>query len=399
MIRKTSKLIPIILSISCIFSLMSFSACKPKTVDITDYPVPIGEVVEDEEAPEEEVDTAELNRLLFVEEPDPIKEDGRFVYSPTFIPAQALEKFKDHPNAVRAAKLMMEASAKVEEEVEIPEDLRDLPVEELEIAYGIAYTYSPIAASTDFEVSEDGKTAKLSYFKTMKYDGFDDDGNPNWQDDEEEKASKEEARKEFETFVDYVTDTINDCVTKDSTDEERARSIYEKLVKDFPIAVSGADTFFPQGSDSVSMYDSFLKDVNDKEVSEYELTRLYSFFLTQLRIENYRAFAGGLMVKECQEMLPEGMMYSGWNYIIIALDGKYYNCDLIFESVRFRYEHPDEETEPVIRYFAISDDKFRETIRAEQSGKAIFSDYFGYEESQQVPKCPENLVKDPIPSE
>ena len=368
-------------------------------MDITDYPVPIGEVVEDEEAPEEEVDTAELNRLLFVEEPDPIKEDGRFVYSPTFIPAQALEKFKDHPNAVRAAKLMMEASAKVEEEVEIPEDLRDLPVEELEIAYGIAYTYSPIAASTDFEVSEDGKTAKLSYFKTMKYDGFDDDGNPNWQDDEEEKATKEEARKEFETFVDYVTDTINDCVTKDSTEEERARSIYEKLVKDFPIAVSGADTFFPQGSDSVSMYDSFLKDVNDKEVSEYELTRLYSFFLTQLRIENYRAFAGGLMVKECQEMLPEGMMYSGWNYIIIALDGKYYNCDLIFESVRFRYEHPDEETEPVIRYFAISDDKFRETIRAEQSSKAIFSDYFGYEESQQVPKCPENLAKDPIPSE
>ena len=123
-----------------------------------------------------------------------------------------------------------------ESEFVLDEDLK-LTKEEVEYVYGIVYYSTPLYAIAGLYETDEPNVYHISYFQEFSVGEEDENGVPS-DINLVGEASPEEAKKTVDAFKDYVTETINNNLTADSMDAERAEVIYTQIIKDLTLKYS-----------------------------------------------------------------------------------------------------------------------------------------------------------------
>ena len=209
------------------------------------------------------------------------------------------------------------------------------------------------------------------------------------------EASPEEAKKTVDAFKDYVTETINNNLTKDMSEAEMAAALYKILVRDIKLEVKDTEDY--QGlSEESFISGEMIKGIFDKKYSSGgEFVRLYSFFLTQLHIESREVIGtSGFFTDKLKTELGEKVPVSYyWSWQILYLDGEYYNCDITLEAIVFAQRYGYEEgIEPDMIYFGFSDKERNESYKVGKSS-VYYNDAILYNTGSigTVPNCPNDL--------
>lgn len=384
-----------IISFMMIFTLLSAYGCnKGKTIDPDFYPTQeikeeAGEVeninpVAPEDATDEDIIKPERNTF---------KEDGKYVYNPEVIPDWILKTFENNPKVITVAKQALRAIDNCDTEFVLDEDLKMTP-EEIEYVFGIVYYSTPLYAIAGLYETEEPNVYHISYFQEFVLGEEDENGVPQAVQVLGE-ASPEEARETVEAFKDYVTETINGNLTNDMSEAEMAAVLYKKLVTDIRLEVEDIENYVGISQDSFASAE-IIKGIFDKKYSSGgEFVRLYSFFLTQLHIENREVMGtNGFFTEKLKTELKEKTPISYyWNWQILYLDGEYYNCDITLEAIVYSERYGYEEgIEPDMVYFGFSDKERNESYKVGKSS-VYYNDAILYNTGSigTVPNCPNSL--------
>ena len=362
----TKRFLTFIISAIMVFSLLPVTGCE-KEKKIEDYPEP--EIIETEnttpeETPEtklvveempEEMTNEEFEELIAI--PDPF-ESGHFVYCPDAIPVSLARGFRDKPKIIKNAKYILKAVYDGENMGEIPE--KDAVSDnDFRTAIDLAKLSNPIAAGIEGNNSEDGTTFYIRNFPRVVI-------HEDLQVGDEvqiEEADEVEMKTKSENLLDYVVDTINNNVSPEDSDIEKAEAIYKVLASDFtPVmreqnveeyVIDENGTAYVQPTPSHAL----IKDFSSGELDNLELSQLYQFILTQLNIECMTVDSYGNYTSQNVEELDKLMsssLYNVWNVVIC--DGKAYNCDLFFETAVLQKQRINNKNrEPDMTYFGMSD--------------------------------------------
>lgn len=425
-----SRIIAVIAGVS----LIATYGCKPKSenVVVADYPVPVEVVDENEEIPEtddgEEVSEKMVDKDL-LPEPDSLRETGKYIFNPEIIPDFVLSYYIDDPKVIRIAKRFLNAAYNAEPEVTFDED-EGVTSADVYHAFQVAYLSSPVFDAIDVNPIDDN-TYSLTYFAPIVVDGLTEYGTPSY--GLGESIEREKAKDEIDAYVQYVTDLINDNLTKDSTDRERAEIIYKLLIKDMKFHLDPENN--PYGFHSYSEADigkvayergEAVKSVNNREFyNEARFIRFYSFVLTQLHISVYEIVGRGMFKDDIESYLvrdesnPDEQVgvsaYNGvnnWYWSIVEIDGQNYICDLVLDKLVHDglYGENSDTIEPELKFFGMSDEKRNETFKTKSSdqmcifaaGDVMFNANGGASpfaatmgnSSRAVPECPNNLPEE-----
>ena len=363
MIRKT---ISILISFLCVFSLVSTSACTKKVVVTDDYPVP--EVVnttdtndtddndsgEKDNSKEEKEEREEIDEALR-NEPDTLREKGKYQYNPTALHTISRDQIKANPKVARAAKKIMQAVYDVESSVEFEEE--GCSEAELKLAIQLAQFSSPLVNTVSFDYDDETESIKIVYFPDITYDEF---GDPIIGDG----ISEDETREKYEKFETYVTDTINNNLTDKNTDIERAKIIFGELVKGMELryfineeAENIEEQILEVGGETIDYSDTIVDQVIAGKLEFWQMVSLYQFFLTQLNIDSLVMGANGQYQQQGFSILDSEMTgSSGWMWNIVTIDEKTYHCDILFEKMALDSQRESfPEYEPEFDYFGMSD--------------------------------------------
>ena len=412
-------------------SLMAAYGCKPEgsTVVLDDYPVPVEEVKENEEVPEPDEEEPVSQTMVdkdIMPQPDTLRENGKYYFDPEIIPDFLLSYYANDPKIIRIAKRLLTAAYNAETEVTFEEENVDR--NDVYKAYEVAYLSNPIFDAINFSQVE-GNTYGLIYFAPIVVDGMNEYGNNTY--GLGESPEEAETKNMIDSYVGYVTEIINNNLTQESTDRERAEIIYKELIKDMKYNLNASESPYGaglQGADGIgsvlSESGQSVKSVLNKEFfNQYRYIRLYSFILTQLHINVYEVQGRGIFQNDWDKMLvtdendlteqtvlnAQGGVAS-WEWSIVEIDGQNYICDLLLEKVaydRFCEENGDSaEWEP--QFFGMSDEKRKESFKSKNSDQmCVFAvseavststahgagSMFGPSvvSTRPVPECPENL--------
>lgn len=348
-----------------VLSLLFISACNEKIVDSDDYPTAAihesesdgktadGEKNEDANNDNrEESDGNSIDEIL-LHEIDSLRENGKFVYNPVTIHPAYLMLTQDNPKAVKAAKKIMQTVYETGSEVEFEEG-EHYTLNELQLAYSLAMISTPLMETVGLNF-EDTDNVTIVYFPQYSTD---ESGNPEVSED----AGRGEAREKYEKFEQYITDTINENITPENSDEERAAIIFGEIVKDFEY-VSDAETGYDviEGSGELQIEhhipDSLVDCVNSGKINESGMAELYRFFMTQLNIKCINIGAEGQYksqnIERTDKEFEDTKMWE-WNLIYLGEDS--YHCDLYFEKALYDENKAKyEDYEPELEYFGMSD--------------------------------------------
>lgn len=350
------------LSALCVLSLLFNTACKEKMVDLSDYPTaavqenePSGDIsngMESENGDTEESDENQLDEVL-LPEIDTLRENGKYVYNPVTVHPAYLMLTYDNPKAVKAAKKIMQTVYEVGSVVEFDEG-EHYTLNELQLAYSLAMVSSPLMETVSLDM-EDTDNIAISYFPVYSTEETDTP-------EISEESSSEEARKKYEKFEEYITDTINNNITPENTDEERAAIIFAQIVKDLEY-ISEEETGYDitEGPEELQIQhhipDSLVDCVNSRKITSSGMTELYRFFMTQLNIKSTIIGAEGQYKSQNIERLDSEFEDNRiWEWNIVYLGEYSYHCDLFFEKALYDdNKSKNEEYEPELEYFGMSD--------------------------------------------
>ncbi len=418
-----SRLIAVIAGIS----LMTAYGCKPEgsTVVLEDYPVPVEEVKEDEEVPEPN-DKEPFSETMvdkdIMPQPDTLRENGKYYFDPEIIPDFLLNYYANDPKIIRIAKRLLTAAYNAETEITF-DDEENVDRNDVYKAYNVAVLSSPIFDAVNFYQIEDN-TWGLTYFAPIVVDGMDEYGHNTY--GQGESLEQQETKNMIDSYVGYVSGIINNNLTQESTDRERAEIIYKELIKDIKYNLDASDNPYGGGYQEAEGIGSVVfetgqavKSVLNKEFfNNYRYLRLYSFILTQLHINVYEISGRGIfqndwdtyLVKDENSILDQaGSMTYGnvatWNWSIVEIDGQNYICDLMLDKLVYDRLLEENGTvtdwEPV--FFGMSDEKRNESFKTKNSDQvcifavsdtgSIAGTTFGssINSTRPVPECPENL--------
>ncbi|MBR5066842.1 MAG: hypothetical protein IKX08_04255 [Lachnospiraceae bacterium] len=384
-------------------ALLSVYGCnnKGKTIDPDFYPTEI--IEEEEEVTEAENTVSSISEVapekltdedVLKPELNSLKENGKYEYNPKIIPDWILKQFENNPKIIRVAKQALVAIDNCETEFVIDDDL-ELTDDEAQYVYGVLYYSNPLSTVVStYPSEEDPHVYKLSYFQQYALGEEDENGIPTSYQYMGE-STPEEARVTIEAFKDYVTETINENLTSDMSDAEMASIIYKKLLTDIELEVESIDNYMNFNAQNYVSGEQITGVLDKKFTSGPEFVRLYSFFLTQLQIENREAVGtSGYFTSDLKTQLGEDAPISYyWAWQVLYLDGDYYNCDINLEAIVFKKTYMDiEGAEPDMLYFGMSDDKRNESYKVGKSS-IYYADTIVYNNGtvENVPNCPKDL--------
>ncbi|MBR4412261.1 MAG: hypothetical protein IKS60_01485 [Lachnospiraceae bacterium] len=384
-------------------ALLSVYGCnnKGKTIDPDFYPTEV--IEEEEEVTEAENTVSSISEVapekltdedILKPELNSLKENGKYEYNPKIIPDWILKQFENNPKIIRVAKQALVAIDNCETEFVIDDDL-ELTDDEAQYVYGVLYYSNPLSTVVStYPSEEDPHVYKLSYFQQYALGEEDENGIPTSYQYMGE-STPEEARVTIEAFKDYVTETINENLTSDMSDAEMASIIYKKLLTDIELEVESIDNYMNFNAQNYVSGEQITGVLDKKFTSGPEFVRLYSFFLTQLQIENREAVGtSGYFTSDLKTQLGEDAPISYyWAWQVLYLDGDYYNCDINLEAIVFKKTYMDiEGAEPDMLYFGMSDDKRNESYKVGKSS-IYYADTIVYNNGtvENVPNCPKDL--------
>ena len=384
-------------------ALLSVYGCnnKGKTIDPDFYPTEV--IEEEEEVTEAENTVSSISEVapekltdedILKPELNSLKENGKYEYNPKIIPDWILKQFENNPKIIRVAKQALVAIDNCETEFVIDDDL-ELTDDEAQYVYGVLYYTNPLSTVVStYPSEEDPHVYKLSYFQQYALGEEDENGIPTSYQYMGE-STPEEARVTIEAFKDYVTETINENLTSDMSDAEMASIIYKKLLTDIELEVESIDNYMNFNAQNYVSGEQITGVLDKKFTSGPEFVRLYSFFLTQLQIENREAVGtSGYFTSDLKTQLGEDAPISYyWAWQVLYLDGDYYNCDINLEAIVFKKTYMDiEGAEPDMLYFGMSDDKRNESYKVGKSS-IYYADTIVYNNGtvENVPNCPKDL--------
>lgn len=384
-------------------ALLSVYGCnnKGKTIDPDFYPTEV--IEEEEEVTEAENTVSSISEVapekltdedVLKPELNSLKENGKYEYNPKIIPDWILKQFENNPKIIRVAKQALVAIDNCETEFVIDDDL-ELTDDEAQYVYGVLYYSNPLSTVVStYPSEEDPHVYKLSYFQQYALGEEDENGIPTSYQYMGE-STPEEARVTIEAFKDYVTETINENITADMSDAEMASIIYKKLLTDIELEVESVDNYMNFNAQNYVSGEQITGVLDKKFTSGPEFVRLYSFFLTQLQIENREAVGtSGYFTSDLKTQLGEDAPISYyWAWQVLYLDGDYYNCDINLEAIVFKNTYKGiEGAEPDMLYFGMSDDKRNESYKVGKSS-IYYADTIVYNNGtvENVPVCPKDL--------
>ena len=412
--RLSKKVTVYLLSGAFAIAMFAGSGCSNAKI-IEDYPEPITaentetktntDIQSDESTDKPKENAAEQRTLTdeqfeeFIAIPDPYEKTGQFQFNPTAIPEYYARRFREKPAIISVAKAMMDASYNVEREFDVPpEDI--LEIEDYIIALTLAEMSSPIVDSTQMK-TDDFQNYEIIYMPeyvvTENEQGIFFELN-------NEQTSYDEAGQVINKFADYVQDLVNRNVSKDDPDIEKARKVYEALVKDLAYSERGISVDMNYSIDDIK--DSFNSEsrtveniVVAKSLTQDKLALLYQFILTQFNIECMTVTSSGIYHSQGIEKLDSEMNETGnniWN--VIFVDGKAYHCDLSYEILTYEYDKTihGENCDPQMKYFGMSDDTRNESFSITKSNLYLYDEYDGMRIGSipdMVPECVEDYKK------
>ena len=384
-------------------ALLSVYGCnnKGKTIDPDFYPTEV--IEEEEEVTEAENTVSSISEVapekltdedVLKPEINSLKENGKYEYNPKIIPDWILKQFENNPKIIRVAKQALVAIDNCETEFVIDDDL-ELTDDEAQYVYGVLYYSNPLSTVVStYPSEEDPHVYKLSYFQQYALGEEDENGIPTSYQYMGE-STPEEAKVTIDAFKDYVTETINENITADMSDAEMASIIYKKLLTDIELEVESVDNYMNFNAQNYVSGEQITGVLDKKFTSGPEFVRLYSFFLTQLQIENREAVGtSGYFTSDLKTQLGEDAPISYyWAWQVLYLDGDYYNCDINLEAIVFKNTYKGiEGAEPDMLYFGMSDDKRNESYKVGKSS-IYYADTIVYNNGtvENVPVCPKDL--------
>lgn len=413
--RFSQKVTVYLLSGAFVITMFAGGGCNNAKI-IEDYPEPVTiedtetESITDTDIPgDESVDKPKENvveqRTLtdeqfeeFIEIPDPFEKTGQFQFNPTAIPEYYARRFKEKPAIISVAKAMMDSSYNVEREFDVPpEDV--LEFEDYILALTLAQMSSPIVDSTQMK-TDDFQNYEIIYMPEYV-------ANENEQgiffELNSEQTSYEEAGQVINKFADYVQDLVNKNVSKDDPDIEKARKVYEALVKDLSYSENGSMNTFYSMEDVTETINNESRTVKniviDKSLTQEKLALFYQYILTQLNIECMTVTSSGIYHDQGIEKLNDEMIQTGnniWNVIII--DGNAYHCDLSYEILTYEYDKTihGENCDPQMKYFGMSDTTRNESFTVTKSNLYLYDRYGEMKIGSipdMVPECAQDYKK------
>ncbi|MCR4649520.1 MAG: hypothetical protein K5776_10640 [Lachnospiraceae bacterium] len=357
--NKMRKAIALFTGVLSAFVMINSTGCKKQEVeyypevvvdendntqkDTSDGKVDDGNEVEDEEA------------ALFMTY-DSIANEGKFVFNTSLIHPVYREAVRENPKLLKVAQKVLDAIYECKDSVELTEE-EEITVAEQGIVENLIYYSSPVVTCVNASLDESNSNViNLVYF--ADYARSAEEGRF------VSRFTQEESKERMDQFKDYVSKTINDNIKPEHTSEERARIIYEALIKDLTVAYPDPDDgglleYFDQNKlPEGSVADTPIEQILEKKVEPFELIRLYDFFLAQLNVNCVLVGARGHYQKqEIQKLddLMEGCMIDMWPIVVID-DETAYNCDILFDKIAYDDEFKGElGEEPDPLYFGMSD--------------------------------------------
>ena len=403
----TKRIFTLIISVITVFSLLPLTGCE-KEKKIEDYPEPeiietentspseMTEIMEVAEDFSDEMTEEEFEELIAI--PDPF-ESNHFVYCPDAIPVSLARGFRDKPKIIINAKYILQAVYEGKNNVEVPE--KDaISNHDFQAAIDLAKLSNPIAAGIDGGNSEDGTAFFIMNFPRIILHGDEVAGD----EVEVEEADADEIKSKSESLLDYVVDTINNNVSPEDSDIEKAEAVYKALASDFtPVMREQNVTEYVIDDDGTAyvqptLSHTLIEDFPKGELDNLEISQLYQFILTQLNIECMTVASYGNYTSQNVEELDElmsGNWYEVWN--VVVCDGKAYNCDLFFEiAVLQKQRIKNQYADPDMTYFGMSDALRNKSFEAnkEKLAEYTFKDPYETEACQVkgsiVPVCAED---------
>ncbi|MBR4413699.1 MAG: hypothetical protein IKS60_08780 [Lachnospiraceae bacterium] len=403
----TKRIFTLIISVITVFSLLPLTGCE-KEKKIEDYPEPeiietentspseMTEIMEVAEDFSDEMTEEEFEELIAI--PDPF-ESNHFVYCPDAIPVSLARGFRDKPKIIINAKYILQAVYEGKNNVEVPE--KDaISNHDFQAAIDLAKLSNPIAAGIDGGNSEDGTAFFIMNFPRIILHGDEVAGD----EVEVEEADADEIKSKSESLLDYVVDTINNNVSPEDSDIEKAEAVYKALASDFtPVMREQNVTEYVIDDDGTAyvqptLSHTLIEDFPKGELDNLEISQLYQFILTQLNIECMTVASYGNYTSQNVEELDDlmsGDWYEVWN--VVVCDGKAYNCDLFFEiAVLQKQRIKNQYADPDITYFGMSDALRNKSFEAnkEKLAEYTFKDPYETEACQVkgsiVPVCAED---------
>lgn len=403
----TKRIFTLIISVITVFSLLPLTGCE-KEKKIEDYPEPeiietentspseMTEIMEVAEEFSDEMTEEEFEELIAI--PDPFESD-HFVYCPDAIPVSLARGFRDKPKIIINAKYILQAVYEGKNNVEVPE--KDaISNHDFQAAIDLAKLSNPIAAGIDGGNSEDGTAFFIMNFPRIILHGDEVAGD----EVEVEEADADEIKSKSESLLDYVVDTINNNVSPEDSDIEKAEAVYKALASDFtPVMREQNVTEYVIDDDGTAyvqptLSHTLIEDFPEGELDNLEISQLYQFILTQLNIECMTVASYGNYTSQNVEELDDLMSdnwYEVWN--VVVCDGKAYNCDLFFEiAVLQKQRIKNQYADPDMTYFGMSDALRNKSFEAnkEKLAEYTFKDPYETEACQVkgsiVPVCAED---------
>ena len=403
----TKRIFTLIISVITVFSLLPLTGCE-KEKKIEDYPEPeiietentspseMTEIMEVAEDFSDEMTEEEFEELIAI--PDPF-ESNHFVYCPDAIPVSLARGFRDKPKIIINAKYILQAVYEGKNNVEVPE--KDaISNHDFQAAIDLAKLSNPIAAGIDGGNSEDGTAFFIMNFPRIILHGDEVAGD----EVEVEEADADEIKSKSESLLEYVVDTINNNVSPEDSDIEKAEAVYKALASDFtPVMREQNVTEYVIDDDGTAyvqptLSHTLIEDFPKGELDNLEISQLYQFILTQLNIECMTVASYGNYTSQNVEELDDlmsGDWYEVWN--VVVCDGKAYNCDLFFEiAVLQKQRIKNQYADPDITYFGMSDALRNKSFEAnkEKLAEYTFKDPYETEACQVkgsiVPVCAED---------
>ena len=408
--KLTATTLTIIISLILPFS----TACNNKPV-VNEYPeAVVDDTNVDPDTNDENTDDTDPNSEYdeaLLPEYDSLKEEGKYHFDPAKLNRYYKMQVSDNPKIILIAKRILEEVYECHATFELDGEYECTDAE-FQMAYALAARCNPIMDVVRVE-REENTTFVVKYFPYATRDD-------NFQITYDEGIAPEEAKVVFDEFADVITAMINDNLTQENTEKERAEIIYKAIVdntnvkynsayttaknpEDVPKAPSEDDEEFDEEAQAIFMADMeaaqinglingkcFLERINTNELSQTDTIALYSFVLTQLNIDCMIIGAQGMYEPQNIKLLDDTM--NGLNFwLIVNIEGKDYHCDIRFDKAMLdsqRIDFPDSEVN--FKYFGMSDAKRKESFNydpATVTGQGTINPM----KAVEIPECPDDL--------
>ncbi|MBP5494084.1 MAG: hypothetical protein J6X97_03240 [Lachnospiraceae bacterium] len=361
-------------AVTLAFCVTFLFSCAPKKIDVDEYPgfetieeTETENTVEKNTIPVEDIvenggmTTKEFEEFISI--PDPFEETGKFQFYPEAIPECYARQYRENPKVIYVAKQMMKAVYDCKTEFEIPPEYQ-LNYDETYNAINIARMSCPLLDACEFGTLTDNPLVYSVIYNPKSSYVLDEEGNIDEDQIGFTQLNDEEARKMVVDFTDYVQTIIDNNISKDDSDMEKAEKIYEAIVKEISYRekrqYEEQHYFYSDEeiAEAANSQTTIVEDlINENATTQTRIALFYQYILTQLNIECMTVTSSGAYTSQGIERLDNEMNTTGrniWNVIVV--DGKAYNCDLAFDMLNYEYEKSENPNyEPVMKYFGMSD--------------------------------------------